>query len=156
MDKLSKSIIQFFQRQGFVIVSTLDPEGKIHCSAKGIVGADQNKVYLIDLYKARTFNNLIKNPTVTITAVDEHEFIGFALKGTARIVNRDDFKGQVVQDWEEKLINRISKRVIKNVKQDKGSSKHPEAAFPQPEYLIEVEIQEVVDLAPGHLKKSGA
>lgn|SRR3989338_3838560 len=150
MEKLTDSIIQFLHHQGFVIVSTLDPEGKIHCSAKGIIGADHNKVYLIDLYHAKTFNNLKKNPTVTITVVDEHEFSGFALKGTAHIVNREDFQEHVIRKWEEKVIRRISKRVIKNVRQDKCSSKHPEAGFPQPKYLIEVEVEEVVDLAPAH------
>jgi len=150
MGKLTDSIIQFLHRQGFVIVSTLDPRGTIHCSAKGIIGADRNKVYLIDLYHAKTFNNLKKNPTITITAVDEHEFSGFALKGTARIVNREDFQEHVIREWEEGLIKRISKRLIRNIRQNKGSSRHPEAGFPQPKYLIEVEVKEVIDLAPAH------
>ena len=151
--ELSNPIVNLFCNQGFAIVSSFDQKGGIHCSAKGIVDVDRNKVYLIDLYRAVTFSNLKPNPIVTITVVDETEFVGFALKGTAAIVERKDLAGQTIEKWEQRLVGRISKRVIKNIKKDKGSSLHPESHFPQPQYLIEVEVKEVVDLTPAHLKK---
>ena len=153
MKELTRSVVNLLYNQGFVIVSTIDPKGGIHCSAKGIVDVDKNKVYLVDLYKAVTFSNLKLNPTVTITVVDEAEFIGFALKGTAAIVERKDLEGRIVKKWEQRLVGRISKRVIKNIKKDKGSSLHPESRFPQPQYLIQVEVKEAVDLTPSNLKK---
>lgn len=153
MGELSRSIVNLLRNQGFVVVSSLDSDNTIHCSAKGVVGTEKDKVYLFDLYRAKTFHNLEKNPTVTITAIDEHEFIGFALKGVARTVDYEEIGAQLIEKWEERLVNRISKRVIKNVKKDKGSLRHPESRFPKPQYLIEVEVKEVVDLTPAHLKK---
>ncbi len=153
MTTLLPEIISFFHKQGFVIVSTLDLESKIHCSAKGIVGIEESgEVYLIDIYRARTFQNLTQNPTVSITAIDEHEFKGYTLKGEARIVERDEIKEHIIKSWEQKVIDRISKRVIKNIKRDRSSSTHPETRFPQPQYLIEIKVQEIVNLAPAHLK----
>ena len=153
MIKLSSDIINFFHKQVFVIVSTLDSGGKIHCSAKGIVGIEEKgEVYLIDIYRAQTFNNLNNNPTMSITAVDEQEFKGYTLKGEGRIVERQKIKSNIIKSWEQKVIDRISKRVIKNIQRDRGSSSHPESRFPHPQYLIEMEVQEIVNLAPAHLK----
>ena len=116
---------------------------------------EEGKVYLIDLYKAGTFRNLLGNPTISITSVDEHQFKGYTLKGKARIVERDKIEGHIIAEWERRVVDRISKRVIKNIKQDKGSALHPEAKFPHPEYLIEVDVESVVDLSPSHLITPG-
>lgn len=154
MAKLSSEIINFFHKQGFVIVSTLDSQGKIHCAAKGIIGIEEDgKVYLIDIYRAKTFNNLKSNHTVSITAVDEHEFKGYTLKGQAKIVEREKIKEHIIKSWEQRVIDRISKRVIKNIQRDRGSSTHPETRFPHPQYLIEIQVEDIVDLAPAHLKQ---
>lgn len=155
MKTLSGDLINFLEKQSFSIVSTLDAKGSIHCAAKGIVGIDKKgKIFLIDLYKAETFKNLQKNPTISITSIDEHLFMGYTIKGKAKIVDRNKIKNHIIQAWEERLIGRISKRLIKSVKDYKKSGHHPEAKFPHPEYLIEVEVDDVVDLTPGHLKKT--
>ena len=154
MVKLSSDVIEFFHRQGFVIVSTLDSQGKIHCSAKGIVGIEEGgQVYLVDLYRAKTFNNLKINPLISITAIEEHTFTGYSLKGKGKIVEREKIKKHIIESWEQKLINRMSTRVIKNIQRDKGSPKHPESRFPHPQYLIEMDVEEVVNLAPVHLMR---
>jgi len=151
--KITEDIIHLFHKQGFVIVSTLDAEGSIHCSAKGIAGiAAEGKIYLIDLYRGKTFSNLKRNPTVSITAVDEDEFSGFTLKGKAKIVDREEIKGHIIASWEDKVIQRVSKRVISDIKKDKKSLHHPEALFSHPQYLIEVDVDNVVDLTPKNLK----
>lgn len=154
MKQLSNDIINFLEKQGFAIVSSLDSQGRIHCAAKGIVGIEQKgKVYLIDLYKANTFNNLRQNPTISITVVDEHLFIGYTLKGKAKIVERERIRKHIIKKWEERVIQRISKRLIKNVKEDRKSLYHPESQFPRPQYLIEVDVEDIVNLTPQHFKK---
>ncbi|MFH1578101.1 MAG: pyridoxamine 5'-phosphate oxidase family protein [Candidatus Omnitrophota bacterium] len=150
---MNDTVTYFLEQQGFVIVSTLDAKGGIHCAAKGIVGIEKNgKVYLIDLYRSHTFNNLKRNSTISITAVDEHEFIGYTLKGKARIIEREKIKGHIIESWEKRVIQRVSKRVINDIKKEKMNPHHPEVSFPQPQYLIEVDVAEVIDLTPKHLK----
>jgi general stress protein 26 len=155
MKDLSQGIVNFLERQGYVIVSSIDSGGAIHCSAKGIGAIEKTgKVYLIDLYLARTFENLKRNPAVSITAVDEHQFIGYTLKGTAKIVARKDIEALLLSQWDDKVTRRISRRLIKNVKEDRKSLHHPESRFPHPQYLIEMDVAEIVDLAPPHLKET--
>lgn len=152
--KLSSDIFNFFRKQAFVIVSTLDAGKKIHCSAKGIARINrQGKVYIIDLYRKKTFQNLKRNPTISITAIDEHRFVGYTLKGKGRIVEKKSVAENIVRDWKKRIIQRISKRLIKNIRKSRKAFYHPEALFPSIEYLIVMQVDEVVDLTPAHLKK---
>lgn len=153
MKRLSDDIVQFFQKQGFVIVSTVDGNGYAHSSCKGIVKINRNgRIYLLDLYKERTYENLRQNPHISITAVDEHRFRGYCLKGKAKIIKRAKLKSQIIEAWEDKITSRITQRIIKSIRGEKGHPRHPEVLLPKPEYMIVMEVEEVIDLTPNHLK----
>lgn len=153
MRKLTEEIIRFFHNQGFVIVSSIDKNGLIHSSCKGIVKIDpQGKIYLLDVYRLRTFRNLEENPNITITAVDEHKFIGYALKGKAQKLPKEHLSEDLMKAWDERITSRLTHRLLKNIHEEKGHARHPEALLPHPEYLIEMEVEEIVDLTPHKLK----
>ncbi len=155
MKILQDNIIRFFQNQRFFIVSTIDKNGSPHNACKGIVDITKGgKVYLLDLYMGKTFENLTKNPNISITAVDEHKFIGYSLKGKANIIEKDKIGPQLMKLWESKITSRISYRVLKNIQGEKGHSRHPEALLPKPEYMILVDIEEVIDLMPHHIRQN--
>jgi general stress protein 26 len=153
MKRLSADIAHFFKTQGCVIVSTIDNNGFTHTSCKGLVKIEeQGRVYLLDLYMGRTYENLKRDPHLSITAVDEHKFIGYCLKGEARLIHKHELAPEIIKAWEEKITSRLTKRLIKNLREEKGHPAHPEALLPNPEYLIVVEVEEIVDLTPHHLK----
>jgi general stress protein 26 len=154
MIKLSKDVIFFLEHQGFCIVSTIDKGGSIHCAAKGLAGIDEKgEILIIDLYRTGTFNNLQRNPVVSVTAVDEHKFCGYTLKGKGRIVERAEIEGKIIKNWETRVLKRVSKRLITNIKGEKKSKHHPELVLPKPEYMIVMEVEEVTNLTPHHLRK---
>ena len=152
MAKLSAGIQKFFSDQGFVIVSTLDKGGTIHCAAKGIVGIEAERIFLVDLYLAHTYANILANPAVSVTAVDGHKFQGYTIKGKARVVEREKISGHLMQAWEDRVIQRISQRMVRNIQEKKSGSHHPESTFPQLRYIMEIDVESIVDLAPEHLK----
>lgn len=148
--KIKDDVISFFEKQGFAIFSTIDLRGNIHCSAKGIIKVElDGTVYLMDLYKGVTFRNLKASPVASVTAVDEKSFRGYTLKGKAKIIAEEDIADPMVKKWEEKLVSRITSRVVKSIKSDHRSLVHPEADFPLPKYLICMKAESLVDLAPG-------
>ena len=154
MIKLTDDVIYFLKRQHFAIVSTIDKNKRLHASCKGIVEINKSgKIYLLDLYKGTTFNNLKLNPSISVTAVDEHKFKGYCLKGKAEIIKKADLKGNIVKSWENKIAGRVTKRLIKNIQGEKGHQKHPEILMPNPEYMIIINVERVVDLTPHHLKQ---
>lgn len=148
--KISDDIIKFFEQQGGVIVSTLDPRGRIHASIKGIVGIrNSEKIFLVDLYLYRTFCNLKKHPTISLTAIDDHRFKGYCLQGKAKIIPREKIRKQILEEWEKRVLQRISKRISRSVRSGRKSKKHYEAHLPiHPKYLIEVRVTNVINLAP--------
>ena len=153
MKRLADDIINFFQSQGYVVVSTIDKNGSLHNACKGIVDIKSNgKIYLLDLYKGKTFQNLQNNRHISISAVDEHKFIGYCLKGKAKIIREEEISPQIIKAWEGRITSRLTRRVIRNIHEEKGHPRHPEALLPKPEYLIVMDAEEVIDLTPHHLK----
>jgi predicted pyridoxine 5'-phosphate oxidase superfamily flavin-nucleotide-binding protein len=154
VEKLSEEIISFFERQNFVIVATLDKHGGIHTSCKSIIEVirQEGRLFLLDLYQGCTRENLLKRPKISITAVDEHKFKGYCLKGSAYVASMRDIGPKIRKAWEQKLAQRLVKRLLKNIKEEKGHPSHPEAMLPEPQYLIVMQVEQVVDLTPGHLK----
>jgi predicted pyridoxine 5'-phosphate oxidase superfamily flavin-nucleotide-binding protein len=153
MRKLSQELINFFQRQGFVIVATVGSKKWPHCACKGIVKIDpKGKIYILDLYQGQTYKNLRVNPVLSITAVDEHRFKGYCLKGRGRILNKKNCNPEIVRAWEDKITARITQRLLKNIHEEKGHPRHPEALLPKPQYLIVMTIEEIIDLIPHHLR----
>jgi general stress protein 26 len=156
MKRLTDEIIQFFYNQSFVIVSTLDKDGSLHSSCKGIVKINKiGTIYLLDLYRARTYDNLRINPQISITAFDEHKFIGYCLKGKAKIIKIEELQPQIIKAWEDRIASRITQRVLKNMREEKGHPRHPEALLPKPQYLMVMEVKEIIDLTPHHIKEGG-
>ncbi len=153
MERLNDDIIYFFKKQGCIIVSTVDEDGYPHTSCKGIVDIESKGViYLLDLYKAQTHKNLKRNNNISITAVDEHRFKGYCLKGKAKLTHRDDLDSSIIKKWEDRLTDRITQRLLKNIHGEKGHHLHAEAQLPKPKYLISVEVEKIVNLTPPHIK----
>jgi len=153
MKSLSDEVYGFFRKQHFVIVATIDSSnGNPHTSCKGIVKIERcGRIYLMDLYKWRTYNNLIKDKRMSVTAVDEHRFKGWCLKGTGRILPSSGLTPDLIKAWENKISSRITHRIIKNIREEKGHGRHPESQLPAPEYVIEMEAESLVDLMPHHV-----
>lgn len=147
---LSDDLVMFLESQGAVIVSTLDDDGSIHCSAKGVVGINKKgTIYLIDLYHHNTYKNLKERSTVTITSIDEHKFLGWTLQGKAKIVPQDEITDDISLQWEKKIVKRITNRIINNVQVSKKNHGVSELHLPEiPKYLIEIDVNKVINLRP--------
>lgn len=154
MKQLSEAIVQFLQKQGCVILSSIDSRGFPHSSCKGIVKIDKRgRVYLLDAYRGKTLQNLKNNPYANITAFDEDRFIGYCLKGEARILTKEELDADITRAWQDRITGRLTQRLLKNIRAEaKAHPAHPEALLPEPEHMIVIDVKEVVDLTPHHLK----
>ncbi|MCX5695477.1 MAG: pyridoxamine 5'-phosphate oxidase family protein [Candidatus Omnitrophica bacterium] len=154
MSQLSETVIHFLQRQGCVVVSSIDSRGFPHSACKAIVKIENNgTVYLLDAYQGKTFHNLKNNPLASVTSFDEDKFAGYCLKGRARILSKEELDAEIIKAWEERIVSRLTQRLLKNIQGGaKGHPGHPEALLPKPEHMIVIDVEEVVDLTPQHLK----
>ncbi|MCX6357729.1 MAG: pyridoxamine 5'-phosphate oxidase family protein [Candidatus Aureabacteria bacterium] len=153
MKRLSPEHIRFLNRQPYVILSTIGEDGIPHSACKGIVRVRrEGELYLLDLYRGATCRNLARDPRMSVTVVDEHSFRGYCMKGRGRAAAAADIPPGLIRSWERKLSGRITRRIIQSVRGEKGHPRHPEALLPQPKYLIVMDIAEIIDLAPGHIR----
>ncbi len=149
--KLPSEVVRFLRKQSYVIFSTVDEKGRPHSVAKGIVEIDKKgTISLLDLYRARTYANLKRNANASVTAIDEDVFIGYTLKGKARIVDQEGLDSAIKEKWRKLLRSRITKRIVNNVRSEMGGKPPHEAHMPNPEYIIVFECEEVVDLSHRH------
>ncbi len=154
MKRILPEIADFLRAQGFVIISSIDQAGFPHSSCKAIIKIDQaGKIFLMDVYHGATCENIKANPRISISAVDEHKFTGYCLKGKGEIISDNNISQEIIKVWEDNITGRLAKRLLKNLSGDKGHLQHPEASLPQPKHIIVIEVEEIVDLAPLHLRK---
>jgi predicted pyridoxine 5'-phosphate oxidase superfamily flavin-nucleotide-binding protein len=153
MREIPREIIRFFGSQRYAIVGTVGRDGTPHAACKGIVKMEAEcRVFLFDLYTGNTSRNLKANPRMSITVVDEERFKGYCLKGTARLVKRAEIDPAMIEEWRGKISGRITHRIIRSIQGVKGHPRHPEALLPVPKRLIVLDVDEIVDLTPGHIK----
>ena len=76
----------------------------------------------------------------------------FKYIGIGKIVKRNKLKPHIKKAWEEKITSRITHRIIKNIRGEKGHPRHPEVLMPKPKYMIVMEIKEIVNLVPHYSK----
>jgi predicted pyridoxine 5'-phosphate oxidase superfamily flavin-nucleotide-binding protein len=149
MKKVPEDVIWFFEKQDFVIVSTVDSAGGPHSVCKGLLKiSPEGKFYIMDLFRGNTFRNMNNNPRMSITAVDEHQFKGYCLKGRASIIPGGKIPVSCLKAWRAKITNRITSRIIRNIHGESGHSDHPEHLLPDPKYIIVMELEEIFNLAP--------
>ncbi len=153
MKELTREIINFFKKQHFAIITTIDSQGFPHSSCKGIVKVEKDKICLLDLYRKSTFANLKNNKKVNVTAVEADTFLGYSIKGDADIIEIDKNHLDLLKEWDRKLIERISHRVITHIRKERYTDYHPEAVFPRPQYFISVRVEKVVNLTPRSLRR---
>ena len=154
MKQIPEIVIEFLRSQGFVILASIDTKGFPHTSCKDIVKIEPSgKIYVIDVYQGLTAENIKHNPQVSISAVDEHKFMGYCLKGKARVMAADAINQELARFWEDKITSRLAKRLLHNLAQDKARAHHPEASLPKPKHLIVIAVEEIIDLAPYYLRK---
>ena len=149
MQNIPEEVVWFFEKQDFVIVSTINSEDGPHCACKGLIKiSPEGKFYIMDLFRGNTFRNLKSNPRMSITAVNQHQFKGYCLEGKARLIPLEKIPDSVMKAWQARINDRITTRIIRNIHGEPGHSDHPEHLLPTPKYIIVMELEEIFDLAP--------
>ena len=155
MKQISLAVIDFLRTQDFVIVSSIDKNGFPHSSCKAIVKIDPvGEIYLVDAYHGITSENIERNQQISISAVDEHKFIGYCLKGKASKMPDNYISQEIIKTWEDNITSRLAKRLLRNLVQDQGQKHHPEASLPQLKHIIVLVVEEIVSLAPHRVQEA--
>jgi predicted pyridoxine 5'-phosphate oxidase superfamily flavin-nucleotide-binding protein len=101
MTKIPADVQEFVQgKMGWVATAT--PDGMPNTTPKGSVKIiDDEHIVFADLYSLKTRNNLLENPKIAVTIVDEVSMKGYQLKGVADIQESGQLFDKMAEDLEE-------------------------------------------------------
>ena len=130
-------------------IATADLSGKPNCALKMIVDVvPPNVVLLLDYHYTTTYANIMANPQVSLSFMDDREFIGYRMTGKAEIVTHgpeyDDAKGR----WEKRLIGYETDRIIARMR-GHHSSRESESSLPKDYVIIKLKGDEASAIMPG-------
>ncbi len=147
MKRIPQAIVNFLETQNFVLVSTVSKQGVPNTVPKGIALVQPHGlIYVIDLYRGTTEQNLKNNKNITLCCLDERNYRGYQLKGTAKVSKITEAHEALMQRWGKKVSARITSRLIENLRREKKTHHH-EAYFPTPKTIIEVTVNKIISLS---------
>jgi len=98
MAKVPKEVQEFMKgKMGWV--ATASPDGVPNTTPKGTVRViDDEHLVFADLFSRKTRENLLKNPKVAVTVIDEKSFKGFQIKGAAELLTAGELFDQMKEE----------------------------------------------------------
>jgi len=98
MVKVPKEVQEFMKgKMGWV--ATASPDGVPNATPKGTVRViDDEHLVFADLFSRKTRENLLKNPKVAVTVIDEKTFKGYQIKGTAELLTAGELFDQMAEE----------------------------------------------------------
>lgn len=98
MAKIPKEVQDFMKgKMGWV--ATASPDGVPNATPKGSVRLiDDEHLVFADLFSRKTRENLLKNPKVAVTVIDEKSHKGFQIKGAAELLTAGELFKQVAEE----------------------------------------------------------
>lgn len=97
MAKIPKEVQEFLQDK-MAWVATATPDGVPNATPKGSARLlDDEHLVFADLFSRKTRENLLKNPKVAVTFVDEKKAKGYQIKGSAELLSSGPLFEQVAE-----------------------------------------------------------
>ena len=98
MAKIPKDVQEFMQGK-MAWVATASPDGVPNATPKGTVKViDDEHLVFADLFSRKTRENLLKNPKVAVTVIDEKSHKGYQIKGAAELLTAGELFSQVSEE----------------------------------------------------------
>jgi uncharacterized protein len=98
MAKIPKEVQEFMTGK-MAWVATASPEGVPNATPKGSVRIlDDEHMVFADLFSRKTRENLLKNPKVAVTVIDEKSHQGYQIKGSAELLTAGKLFEQVGEE----------------------------------------------------------
>jgi len=143
---LLQKLLPFLSGGRFVDVATCSQERMPNVAPKLIAKVDKNILYLVDHVIGSTYANLKENPRVSLGLVDEKNFTGYQLNGTATVMERGQEFQALADEFQKIKTNFTVERILFSVRSGERASP-VELALPERFAIIKVRVIEVVEIA---------
>jgi len=143
---LLKKLLPLLSRGRFLNVATCNRERMPNVVPKLIAKVDKNVLFLVDHVIGATYANLKENPRVSLGLVDEKNFTGYQLNGTATVMERGrDFEA-LSEEFQKIKTDFTVQRILYNVRSVGKRVLPVELALPERFAIIKIRVIEVVEI----------
>ena len=130
MAKMPPELLKMIKEKHVAALATVGRDGVPNVSPKGFTYLDDETLAYVDIYSARTLDNIRANPRVAVAVWDNRTVSGFQVKGTARIHGPGD-----------PIYEEVVARYIR--------AHHPDGrGVPERMWVVSIKVEEVYSLRP--------
>jgi len=140
-----KKITGLLQKKEFISVATSDLSGKPNAAPKFLLKLENNFIFLIDYTQGKTWENLKKNPRVSLSFMDTEDLTGYQINGTVKIIDKGPAFDKIFNELLQKEIDLSCRRIIEGVVHEKGH-KSFEVAMPDRVVIFKIEIEDIAEI----------
>jgi len=140
-----KKITELLLKREFVSVATADLSGRPNAAPKFLLKVENNFIFLIDYTRGKTWENLKKNPRVSLSFTDTEELTGYQINGAVKIIDKGPAYDKIFSELLQKEIDLSCRRIIEGVVHEKGH-KSFEVAIPDRVVIFKIEIEEITEI----------
>lgn len=140
-----KKITELLQKREFVSVATADLSGRPNAAPKFLLKVEDNFIFLIDYTRGKTWENLKKNPRVSLSFMDTEELTGYQINGAVKIIDKGPAYDKIFNELLQKEIDLSCRRIIEGVVHEKGH-KSFEVAIPDKVVIFKIEIEDIAEI----------
>lgn len=121
----------FKEKKEPAFIATLGADGKINLSCKGSLNVlDNEHLWFSESTGKKTYNNLLKNPHVSVAIAHRDTSDGYQLRGKAELVTEGPFYDMAVKNTEE-------------------ASRRMGRKLPKPLVAVRIKVDEIYSLKSG-------
>lgn len=140
-----KKITELLQKREFISVATSDLSGKPNAAPKFLLKLEGSFIFLIDHTRGKTWENLKKNPRVSLSFMDTESLTGYQINGGVKIIDKGPAYDKIFNELLQKKIDLSCRRIIEGVVHEKGH-KSFEVAMPDRVVIFKIEIEDIAEI----------
>ncbi|MGE5309007.1 MAG: pyridoxamine 5'-phosphate oxidase family protein [Deltaproteobacteria bacterium] len=148
MSLLSESLRQFLRTAEFLYVATVYDGGKPYVAPKFLISVECDTLFLADFVLGKTWDNLSRQPVLSLAVLNYDTLEGFQLNGTARLLRKGKEYDRLIGLLEQREISLTADRVLASLEANR-KSKMVEIAFPKDFGIIRADIGDILTIGCG-------
>ena len=137
-----------------VSIASCDVSGKPNSASKMLVDVQlPNKVFYLDYKFTHTYANVIENPLLSLSFMDDANFTGYRLNGRGKVLHSGvDFQS-AKRVWEKRLIRYEADRMLKRIT-GQHSAREAENTLPDDFVIVRFEAEEGAVIKPDRILRA--
>jgi general stress protein 26 len=137
-------------------IATADRSGIPNSASKMVIDVvAPNALYFLEYKPTRSYRNMMENPWVSVSFLDDASFTGFRMTGHAKVMESGPEFEAISMSWGKRVVRYEAERMIRRM-QGHYSTKESESSLPQDYVLVRLNATDASVVKPGRIFRAGA